>query len=507
MKIGAYDLSSYFCDGNRRMKDRLQHIKSKAAIGLLPSLLRMWMCVGWMSFGCLLSAQSTQGHIYYADPAPRIDGQGDDWPTDSAIVFVQQNPIAANANTMAVQLSWDEQYLYLYAEVSDQQIVQLTKDPAQIYLNDAIELYIDPLDDSGNRMDINDYQFIVDHTGAVAVLKGDKSLITDTSNAAPKELGIATVTYRHAVSRMPRIDGHEQGYAVEMALPFAGMGAQPRAGMQLKIDFCVDDLDSLVDLLAIGEGAHLPGFFASNWEGYRDFSFPDHWRTFTLSGEPSMTSRLSRDLLPYWIWIVLGIVVVAGLVIAWQAYRIAQLKDVLPRKAVRPALMRALAGTSAPAQAAMPAQPTAEMPVVEQTAAPVSAPLAAEPTHALSPPQDAITQGKPSLRDPVAPLHPQIERCRQYVLQHLDAELKMEDLASACALSLRTLQRVFKDEMDMSPVNFVVLIKMECAADLLRSGRCNVSEAAWQLGFQDSSYFSRVFKKYHGVSPKSFLLA
>ena len=48
---------------------------------------------------------------------------------------------------------------------------------------------------------------------------------------------------------------------------------------------------------------------------------------------------------------------------------------------------------------------------------------------------------------------------------------------------------------------------MEHAAELLRGGRWNVSEAAWQLGYQDSSYFSRVFKKYHGVSPKSMLAA
>lgn len=81
----------------------------------------------------------------------------------------------------------------------------------------------------------------------------------------------------------------------------------------------------------------------------------------------------------------------------------------------------------------------------------------------------------------------------------------MEDLASECALSLRSLQRIFKEELDMSPGNFVVLIKMERAAELLRSGQCNVSEAGWRLGFSDSSYFSRVFKKYHGVSPKALL--
>ncbi len=434
-------------------------------------------------------AQQPRATIPYVSSPLRIDGSSDDWASDPNVEYVQENPVATNANRMVVRLAWDEHSLYLLAEVYDQQIVQLTHDPARIYLNDAVELFIDPLDDSENRMDINDYQFIVDHTGAATVLKGEKALILDSTSLAPKEAGISTVAYQYAAQRMPESQGVTVGYIVELALPFAGLGVMPRAGSRLKLDFCVDDLDSLVDLAGIPEGGHLPGFFASNWDGYSDFSFPDHWRTFALAGGPSMSIRISRDLLPYWLFIVLGLVCVAGLVIGWQAYRIAQLKDVLPRHAVRPGLMHTLErmATELPATQAQETQLTNEMA------------------------QDAATEqqrpGRPDLGTAESPLHPQIARCRDFVLAQLDQDLKMEDLASECALSLRSLQRIFKEELDMSPGNFVVLLKMEHAAELLRGGRCNVSEAAWQLGYQDSSYFSRVFKKYHGVSPKSMLAA
>lgn len=348
------------------------------------------------------------GHIPYAEPAPKIDGFGDEWPKDSLIAFIQNNPISKNANGVKVQMAWDEQYLYLYAEIADLHVIRLSANTDRLYLNDAMELYIDPLDDSGNRMDINDYQFIVDHTGDAAVLKGDKSQIMDTSKHAPKEIGISTVAFQKATQLLEANDEHGAGWSVELALPFAGLGAMPQAGMRMKIDFCVDDADSLMDLEKLPEGSHLHGYFASNWDGYSDFSFPDHWREFALVGGPSVQSQISRGLLPYWIYIVLGLVLVAAIVIGWQAYRIAQLRDVLPRTEVRPALMRKLAEM--------------EMGLVNADSA--ANQVAQEPDKQLDspnePPSKAIPPSKPNLSEPEVALHPQIERCRQFILSHLD---------------------------------------------------------------------------------------
>ncbi|MFN8398168.1 MAG: AraC family transcriptional regulator [Bacteroidia bacterium] len=273
-----------------------------------------------------------------------------------------------------------------------------------------------------------------------------------------------------------------------MSVPFAAMGAVPKEGMGLKIDFCVDDADSLVNLKTWPDSVHLPLFFCSNWEGYLDFSFPDHWRHFRLVGGPSPMRRIGNLVGQNWVIVILALVSIAGIVIYVQARRIAELKDVMPRRTMNPGVVEGImAEPSAETQAAMVAN-EARLP---------------EPDDASEP--EEIEQN--AVQRLQGAKHPVVARCRQVVLDRLDQDLKMEELASECAVSLRQLQRIFKDEMGMGPGSFVVIIKMERAAELLRSGQCNVSEAAWALGFQDGSYFSRVFKKYHGVSPKSFMAA
>lgn len=424
--------------------------------------------------------------IPFADYPPEIDGKGDEWSGDSIFRFRIQHPVPTHANQLSVQLQWDAQSLYLYAEIEDDRLVRLTSDSSHRYLNDAVELYLDPLDDSGNRMDINDYQYIVDFTGAAAVLKGDKASIQDTSKTAPKELGIATVAFQCATTKLLDENGEERGYSVEMSVPFAAMGAVPKEGMGLKIDFCVDDADSMVNLKTWPDTVNLPLFFCSNWEGYLDFSFPDHWRHFRLVGGPSPMHRIGNLVGKNWVVVILALVSIAGIVIYVQARRIAELKDVMPRRTMNPGVVEGIM-----------AEPSAE----------TQAAMVANDAKAAEIEDSSEEAGKESPLKLQGAKHPVVARCRQVVLERLDQDLMMEELASECAVSLRQLQRIFKDEMGMGPGSFVVIIKMERAAELLRSGQYNVSEAAWALGFQDGSYFSRVFKKYHGVSPKSFMAA
>jgi AraC-like DNA-binding protein len=419
-----------------------------------------------------ISSRGGIGGIPYANRTPIVDGIGDEWPEKPAPHDCMANPNPKHTNCFTVQLQWDPQYLYMFAEIKDDRLVQLTTDSSRRYLNDAVEVYVDPRDDSGKRMDINDYQFIVDFTGGSAVLKGEKAAIQDTSKTAPKELGISTVAFQSAVKQW---EGDPSGYSVEMALPFAGMGALPMEGMRLKLDFCVDDVDSLIDLPSWPDSLELPLYYCASWDGYKDFSFPDQWRRFELTGGPSLGNKIGRMLSTYWIYVVLTLIG-AGIVIVWQTRRIRQLKDVLPRARVSAEVREAAMVREAPVTPA-PEMKSNESNSRKQTASP--------PTK--------------------KPPHPLIERCRQLILTNLDRELKMEELASECAVSLRQLQRIFKEEMDMSPGNFVVVLKMEQAAALLGTGKFNVSEVAWQLGYTDSSYFSRVFKKYHGVAPREWL--
>ncbi len=92
------------------------------------------------------------------------------------------------------------------------------------------------------------------------------------------------------------------------------------------------------------------------------------------------------------------------------------------------------------------------------------------------------------------------------VLERMHDDLRPEDLASVANVSLRQLQRTFREELDTSPHHFIIMLKMEQAAALLREGKSNVSEVAWSIGFTDPAYFSKVFKKYFELSPKEFQL-
>jgi AraC-like DNA-binding protein len=416
-----------------------------------------------MPWGVLCAQDSLPSiPIHYTENPLTIDGDSSDWQDIPASRdFRQHNPISRDANAVRIRLAWDEQFLYLLAQVADRHIVVGEHSRERLHLNDALELYIDPLGDSGERMDVNDYQFIVNADGEWAVLKGDLARIADSSQAAPKEFGIATLLFSAKTRR------HDGGYDVELSVPFAGMGLQAREGLVMPIDVCIDDLDTLVDITSLPDSAEVPRFYYGSWTHTRDFSFPPTWPKARLQGHASAWSQFTRRYSRQWPMILLLTVVVALGGMAWMAYRIRRLKDVLRRPSPA-SLMQATGGVQADV--------------------------------------DAPVQAEASSQAPASPRaeHPVIVKCRAHILAHLDRDIRPEDLADLSAMSLRQLQRIFKEQLDMSPGNLVVVLKMERAAALLRAGQLNVSEVGQALGYEESAYFSRVFRKYYGQPPSAF---
>lgn len=76
--------------------------------------------------------------------------------------------------------------------------------------------------------------------------------------------------------------------------------------------------------------------------------------------------------------------------------------------------------------------------------------------------------------------------------------------AQMCGLSEYHFIRVFKKIMGLTPHQYMAKITVTKAIELLSSTNLNVSEIAYLLGFDDSLYFSRFFKKETGVSPKKY---
>ena len=82
--------------------------------------------------------------------------------------------------------------------------------------------------------------------------------------------------------------------------------------------------------------------------------------------------------------------------------------------------------------------------------------------------------------------------------------INIKDLAELCALSQTYFRRLFKKVYGLSPVQYLIDLRLDFASHLLQSGLYTVSETATRSGFADTKYFSRIFKSRFSISPKQY---
>src|SRR5678816_4714820 len=88
-----------------------------------------------------------------------------------------------------------------------------------------------------------------------------------------------------------------------------------------------------------------------------------------------------------------------------------------------------------------------------------------------------------------------------YVRQNLDGDLSLDTLARVGCFSKFHFHRVFKSITEETVNDMVVRMRLERAANLLRSvPRLSITAAAFEVGFRSISVFSRAFKNHFGVS-------
>lgn len=92
-----------------------------------------------------------------------------------------------------------------------------------------------------------------------------------------------------------------------------------------------------------------------------------------------------------------------------------------------------------------------------------------------------------------------------FMQDNLDKPLKIEGIAKHVNLSKSHLSRVFKSKTGSSPIDYFISLKMQEAIRLLSNQSLRINEVAYTLGYLDPFYFSRLFKKHIGVSPRVFL--
>ena len=90
---------------------------------------------------------------------------------------------------------------------------------------------------------------------------------------------------------------------------------------------------------------------------------------------------------------------------------------------------------------------------------------------------------------------------KEYVKQNLSDKISLSDIAWRLHCSTVTLTKSFKAEFGITIVEYITKKRMSLARELLLSTSEPVSSIAEEVGFSDTEYFSRLFKKLHGAPP------
>lgn len=90
-----------------------------------------------------------------------------------------------------------------------------------------------------------------------------------------------------------------------------------------------------------------------------------------------------------------------------------------------------------------------------------------------------------------------------YIRQHYQEDISMKDVARNLGFGERYLRKLFSQYLNMSPVAYINEIRVNKAIELLSITEMSVKEVCFKCGFKSPQYFSRVFKKQMGASPKS----
>lgn len=98
----------------------------------------------------------------------------------------------------------------------------------------------------------------------------------------------------------------------------------------------------------------------------------------------------------------------------------------------------------------------------------------------------------------------EMEYARRYFNEHYNESISIEEYAQSRGMSVSWFQRNFKQFINHSPTQYILMTRVNNAASLLETTNYNMAEISAIVGYDDQLYFSRLFRKLKGMSPSQY---
>ncbi|MBO8164316.1 MAG: helix-turn-helix domain-containing protein [Brevibacillus sp.] len=97
-----------------------------------------------------------------------------------------------------------------------------------------------------------------------------------------------------------------------------------------------------------------------------------------------------------------------------------------------------------------------------------------------------------------------LEQVKQYLQQHFAEEIKLEEVAEKFGISPYYLSKLFSQQGQITFIDYLTELRLEAAKRLLADPGKGLKEIAYDVGYCNPNYFSRVFKKKTGLTPSEY---
>ena len=97
-----------------------------------------------------------------------------------------------------------------------------------------------------------------------------------------------------------------------------------------------------------------------------------------------------------------------------------------------------------------------------------------------------------------------IERAAHYFKDNYSKQISIEQYAEEHLMSVNWFIHSFKSVMKMSPMQYIISLRIAMAKGYLENSTKNIAEISNEVGYENALYFSRLFRKYTGMTPTEY---